>query len=261
MKQLLATAVLLLVLVGDAGAAGPYYVRVGGSDSTNCTGLADVDYDGSGTGEACAFSHPAYPLGAVGTTRILGANETLIIGPGSYMIGCGMPNNTCDNNAPYDSKLDVLPNGAKIYGAGYLTGDNTAPSAKPQLWGTKSVEWILNVDGTSDVDIQFLDLTDHSECGFRVGGNQCDESYPITQTYGRTGIYGFGGSNLNLRNLDIHGLSNFGINIGGFNGYTRTYVNVWGNSFGNVDGDRAGHSNTSFSGTISITNSRNYCHY
>lgn len=35
-----------------------YYVRNGGSNTTNCTGQADLDYDGSGTNENCAFSNP-----------------------------------------------------------------------------------------------------------------------------------------------------------------------------------------------------------
>src|SRR6185295_6037949 len=33
-----------------------YFVRTGGGTTTQCTGLANADYDGSGTGEACAYS-------------------------------------------------------------------------------------------------------------------------------------------------------------------------------------------------------------
>lgn len=249
---------ILSLLAGNVEAAGPYYVRTDGGTSTQCTGLADAAYDGSGTGEACAYIHPAWSIGATGTTGTLAANETLIIGAGQYMIGYGMPNTSgCSSSAPYDCVLDTLPNGAKIYGSNYASCDNTSRTSKPQLWGTQSVPYILHVESTSNVDIQCLDITDHSDCGFRVGGNQCSETYPNAETYARVGIYGFGGSGLNMKNLDVHGLSLYGLQIGGFNGWTREYVNVDGNYFANVEGDRAGHSNTSFSGTISILNSKN----
>lgn len=253
------TLLLILLFVSGSVDATDYYVRVTSTGTTTtCNGQADVDYDGSGTGEACAYAHPAWAIGATGTSGVLTNGDRLLIGPGSYMIGYGMPNTSgCSSSSPYDCLLDTIPSGVKIYGSNYLSCDNTSRTSKPQLWGTQSVPYILNVDATSNVDIQCLDITDHSDCGFRVGGNQCDESYPITETYGRVGIYGFGGSNLNFKNLDVHGLSYYGLQIGGFNGYTRDYVRIAGNHFANVEGDRAGHANTSFSGTITITNSQN----
>lgn len=41
-------------------ALNTYYVRPGGGNRTQCTGLSDVDYPGSGSGVACAVNNPMY---------------------------------------------------------------------------------------------------------------------------------------------------------------------------------------------------------
>jgi len=58
MKKLLLLTCIVFVLAQSVSAA-TYYLRPSGGTTTQCTGLANADYDGSGTGEACAWSAPA----------------------------------------------------------------------------------------------------------------------------------------------------------------------------------------------------------
>ena len=43
-----------------------YYVRTDGGSATQCTGLADAPYPGTGTGSSCAFSHPFWAIAPQG---------------------------------------------------------------------------------------------------------------------------------------------------------------------------------------------------
>ncbi len=72
--------------------AATYYVRTDGGTSTQCTGTADAAYPGSGTAKACAFNHPFWVLSAAGSPNKMVGGDTLIIGPGQYMMGFGAPN-------------------------------------------------------------------------------------------------------------------------------------------------------------------------
>ena len=67
-----------------------YYVRMDGGDTTQCTGLVDAPYPGSGTGQPCAWNHPFQALPPYGTARIA-VGDTLIIGAGNYRMGYGAP--------------------------------------------------------------------------------------------------------------------------------------------------------------------------
>jgi hypothetical protein len=71
-----------------------YYVRPDGGSAAQCTGRANAPYPGSGTAQPCAWDHPFRALPPGGTPRIAG-EDTLIIAPGSYMMGLGAPGRCC----------------------------------------------------------------------------------------------------------------------------------------------------------------------
>jgi hypothetical protein len=237
-----------------------FYVREDGGTPSECSGESDAAYPGSGTGQACALIHPAWAIGAPGTTALMSAGDTLIISPGQYMIGYGMPNTTGANCGPswkYDCVMSPIPAGSdsshktKIYGKGWDTGTGT----KPQLYGASNIPNILKTTG-SNIEIQYLDLTDHESCiswGSNLGDIGCgsDEN-------AKRGLFMKDGSNLYLKNVDIHGLSVGGILAFRLTDFTAEYVNIYGNGLdAGWDGDcnsvtDCSGENSSNSGTITF---------
>lgn len=62
MKKLLLAFLFILSMSSVASAAlsgTVYYVRPDGGTSTQCTGLIDAPYSGTGSAQPCALSHPA----------------------------------------------------------------------------------------------------------------------------------------------------------------------------------------------------------
>ncbi len=268
---------LFAVIATNSWAATTWYVRDDGGTSSQCTGTTNAAYSGSGTGQACAFIHPAYALGTgnAGVTGVMAGGDTLIIkdtassgGQATYAIGAGMPNtSSCSLSAPYDwpCTLRVIPSGPDSSHPTRILGSSYAScTSKPQLWGTQSVgdsnKGMLNASSASNIDIECIEFTDHSSCGFRLGATQCNETYGggFSQTYSRgPAIYAKGGTNFTLKNIDVHGLSDHGLHIGGINGLTLDSSTIDGNHGINWDGD-VGEVSTesSFSGTINILHTK-----
>jgi len=105
-----------------------YYIRADGGDSTQCTGNTNAPYPGSGSNQVCALSHPFYLLDTSGNWRIQGG-DTVIIGPGSYMMGYGAPNthSWCEAEGAFECHLPSLPSGneknpTRIIGSGWDSG-------------------------------------------------------------------------------------------------------------------------------------------
>lgn len=215
--------------------ATTWYVRTDGGDTTECTGTTDAAYPGSGTGQACAFEHPSWALGAGysstnHTNGVMQAGDTLII-QGSFKIGYGMPNTSgCSSAYPYACTLMQPPSGSdadhktKIYGYGYEAcepDDRSNPTNISELWGTDSVYHVLNIG--SNTDVKCLEITDHSGCMFRAPNNVhgnidndeangpivCSENYASSPgEYGRNGIQITDNSaNITMDNVIIHGMA------------------------------------------------------
>ena len=159
--------ILFLVLLLSFSLHGAtYHVRVDGGTVTQCTGLADAPYPGSGTGLACSWAHPYWALDGDGEW-ILAGGDTLHIHTGSYMMGYGAPNTDwCDPDGAYDCFARPLPSGpdedhpTKILGEGW----NRGCASPPELWGTERLYHIFSLEGTSHAEIRCLELTDHSGC-------------------------------------------------------------------------------------------------
>ena len=247
---LLALAILCLLPVLPA-AATTYYVRTDGGSSSQCTGKADAAYPGSGTGKACAWSNPSYALPPDDKPRIAGG-DTLIIGSGSYKIGYGAPGSDtgrCGSSWRYDCYLATIPSGpsasskTRILGKGY----NSGCTAPPSLWGTERVSQILSLEGTSNVEVGCLEITDHSDCVEFHSDNaaECERDKTPYGDWASVGIQASASRNAWLHDLNIHGLANRGIMAGGLTDWTVERVKIVANGWAGWDGDIGKNSSNS----------------
>ena len=255
----------------NTAAATTYYVRTDGGTSSQCTGLANAAYPGSGSGKACAFSHPFYALapGAKASnytpTTVLKPGDTLVIGSGSYMMGYGAPgaNTTmCYQPATWGCTIASIPSGIDSTHPTVVTGASC--SAPPQLWGTQRVSSIFDVEKAHDIAIKCLELTDHSTCieyyvptSGTGGVSACNRSTYPYGTWASNGIYAADVTNLTLQNLNIHGFADYGVNAGRLAGNTLLDgVTLRANGWGGWSGDLGGNNqNSTDSGTITVRNS------
>jgi len=220
--------------------AAVFYVRPDGGDATQCTGLADAPYSGSGTGQPCAWEHPFHALPPGGTPRIQGG-DTLLIGAGSYPMGFGAPGlEACEADSAFDCHMPPLPGGpdaahpTRILGAGWDAG---CPHP-PELWGTERSWFILNLAGSSHVEIGCLEITDHSGCvEFHTGGLACERDAPPYGPWASDGIYAVDSTDVDLHHLNIHGLATAGVRAGRLADWRVVDVRIAGNGWVGWEGD------------------------
>jgi len=219
-----------------------YYVRTDGGTATQCTGLVDAAYPGSGSNQSCAWSHPFIALPPGGTPRIDGG-DTLVIGFGSYMMGYGAPDpeSYCDSDSSGGCVMPPIPSGpdaahpTRILGKGWDSGCSNAP----ELWGTQRADLILDLTDTSNLEIACLEITDHSNCVEFHADTQlaCErDTYPFGE-WTVKGIYAEDSANVHLKNLDIHGFAVGGIHASRLTDWTVEYVRIAGNGLVGWDGD------------------------
>ena len=263
MKKILSLFFLggfLVIYFSFAGLAqaATYYVRTDGGTSTQCTGTTDAAYSGSGSNQACAFNHPFWVLSAAGSPNKMVGGDTLIIGPGQYMMGLDAPNTpSCSQYYPWDCRLRAVPSGTaaaptRILGKGWDTGC----ASKPQLWGTERSASIFDLNGSSNVQIQCLDITDHSSCmdSGPDSANVCNRNTYPYGPWALIGIVASDSSNVLLKNVNIHGLRS-GILAGRVGGWILEKTDIVANSFVGWDGD-IGATTSSNTGTVTFKNSR-----
>jgi len=233
-----------------SAAGSSYYVRSDGGSATQCTGLVNAPYPGSGTSQPCAWDHPFRALPPGGLPRIAGG-DTLIIASGNYMMGYGAPGaEICDPDSAWDCHMPPIPssstgNPTRILGSGWDAG---CPNP-PELWGTQRAGMVLNLTDASHVEVACLEITDHSGCvEFHTGGLACQrDSYPFGP-WAPIGIYAEDSANVHLQDLDIHGLAAGGIHAGRLTSWTVEDVRIAGNGWVGWDGDIDG--GDSNSGTL-----------
>ncbi|TQD51157.1 hypothetical protein, partial [Marilutibacter aestuarii] len=235
----IAGTLLLLALGTGAAQAATYYVRTDGGSAAQCTGRSNAAYPGSGSNQACAWNslHQALPAG--GTARIAGG-DTVYIAPGDYMLGWGAPGASggrCYDGGRYDCYLPPIPSGPSATSRTRILG--TSASNKARLWGTERVQYMLNLTGSSNVEIGNLEITDQSDCvEFHSDASaRCKrDSTPYGQWAG-VGIMASNSRNVYLHDLDIHGMANRGIVAGGLTDWTVENVKIVANGWAGWDGD------------------------
>lgn len=266
-------SVLLFGCLLDASTASgtTWFVRSDGGDATQCNGLVDAAYPGSGTAQPCAFNHPFWLLKPNGSGGLSGAptlqgGDTAIVGAGEYLMGVGAPNSSaCNASWGYDCTMPPIPSGpdaahpTKIYGKGW----DTKATPPPQLWGFGRSQKILNLVKSNNVEIRYLEITDHSDCIYNSVDpmKACNRSSPYNKPFAEVGIYATDSTNVLLKDLNIHGISKTGIWAGRLTDWTLDGVVLRANGFTGWDGD-TGHgligsgTDSSNHGTTTIRNSR-----
>jgi hypothetical protein len=233
-------ALLLCLLAASAAAsATTYYVRSDGGSAKQCNGLADRAY--AGDGGDCAWKHPSYALPPGEKARIAGG-DTLIIGAGEYMAGYGADGaDGCSRDYTWDCYMAKIPSGpgadakTRILGAGFDSGCK----APPVLWGTQRATLVLNLDGSSNVEVGCLDLTDHSDCiEFHSERDvRCERDRFPYGDWAQAGVGARRSDNVYLHDLAIHGFAHAGMFAGGLRDWTLERVKIRGNGWVGWDGD------------------------
>ncbi|WP_167285032.1 NEW3 domain-containing protein [Marilutibacter alkalisoli] len=236
---LLAFLALSALAAAGSATAATYYVRTDGGSAAQCTGTNNAAYPGSGSNQACAWNslHQALPIGA--TARINGG-DTVYIAPGEYMIGWGAPGaegGRCYSGGRYDCYLPPIPSGPSATSKTRILGLD--PARPPKLWGTERVQSMLNLNGSSNVEIGHLEITDKSDCvEFHTNSSaRCERNSAPYGQWASVGISASNSRNVHLHDLDIHGLANRGIMAGGLTDWTVERVKFVGNGWAGWDGD------------------------
>lgn len=269
MRALCMAAAFLLTasFLAHTAHAATYYVRTDGGTAFQCNGSADAPYPGSGSAQDCAWMDPTIPLplgddeyGHSIPPPLIHGGDTLVIGPGAYMVGWGAPGDSapgtsCSAGGGYLCEISNIPSGTDAAHPTIITGQSC--SSPPQLWGTQRVYEILK--NVHDIQIKCLELTDHSNCIEFYGPDSsyaCKrDAYPYG-TWGEAGIYANNVQNLYLYDLNIHGFASTGIQAGGLSGTTTLDgVRIVANGHAGFNGDLGSGSPSSDSGTILIQNS------
>ena len=238
-------ALPLLLGVATAARAGlTYYVRTDGGSAGDCNGLADAAYPGQGQGLPCAWNSPLVALPTDDSPRIDGG-DTLLIGPGDYIVGWGAPgleeSGRCYTDARYDCYPAPVPGGdstaarTRILGQGH-DGGCTAP---PRLIGVERVDLVFNLEGSDHVEVGCLEITDRSDCiEFHADDAvRCERDRQPYGPWASVGIWAKDSRDAWLHDLDIHGLAGRGIMAGGLRDWTLERVKINGNGWAGWDGD------------------------
>lgn len=254
MRNIILTILILLFAVNVQAAT--YYVRTDGGTGAQCDGLSDASVASTPN---CAWNSPNWPLPIrnQSTAYQISGGDTLIIGSGSYKIGCSdqagnctdsdynitVTADGCHNTYPYECALSAIPAGAdadnrtKIYGEGWDTGC----ANPPELYGVGGVKHILR---TNDfVDIRCFEITDHEDCGQFTPTNACSRDWSgnaYQQDWAQVGIRNYDGhyhEGVTIKDIDIHGMGDRGIKAGGFTDLLSEDTRLSGNHLGGWDFD------------------------
>ena len=195
-----------------------FFIRTDGGDATQCTGRADAKYPGSGSARNCAWKHPFIALPPSGAALIAGG-DTLLIGSGVYLMGDG------GYMQPIPSGTDSAP--TRILGKPGV--------AVPKLVGVNGVHRVLNLDGSSNVELGNLEVTDQSDCVHKHSKSAA--ACTSTMAWTRVGLYARNSRNVWMHDVNIHGMAKNGVNAGGLSDWTIERVKLNRNGSAGWDGN------------------------
>lgn len=243
MKKIFLT-ILFLFIVSPIWAAQTWYIGLDGGNKSQCSGLVDQPLSGA-SGTDCRLSNPLFAIGTEGgDTGLMSGGDTLYIHSGAYKIGFGYggTDGNCSNNAySQDCKARPIPSGpdvnhkTKILGEGW---DTEGLSRAPELYGVEGAFHILSLDGSDNVEIQNLIITDHAQCGRNHPHSAlfCNNSPPYGN-WAQNGIYAVDSENVLLKNLIIRGLAGRGVMAGRIQDWDVINVVISGNPNIDWEGD------------------------
>lgn len=255
----------------SAGTGTTYYVRVNGGTSTQCTGLVNADYSGSGTAQPCAFSNPSFAIGASSRAAKMVGGDILIIQNGTYQIGYGAPgfDTGCSTSYAYSCKLLPVPSGTaakptRILGEGYGTGCST----RPKLSGRERANSVFSIENSGYVEIQCLEITDGAECGggkantpydYYDAASGCNRNTYPHGNYALNGIAGEASHDIYMKNVNVHGLAGSGVTSARISNWSLVNVDMSYNSSAGWNGDIGGTDNTGYIKWVGGTVNWNGC--
>ncbi len=271
----------------STGPGTTWYIRPDGGTrfdanqpNGQCNGKYDAPYPGTGVDQNCAFNdfrflwddqsygNDAWVIAGGDTVVIEGcASNANQISPSSPNCRVGWDSNTgvaagstwCyyNPNAPYGCYNPTIPSGTptqptRILGANYAscsTGNTTNRSALTQIFGGFGVQYVLNLAGAVNVEVECLEITEHNEA---VPGTQgtcvkygspaypagCNSENPGMSDYDENGIVTDNKtSNVLLQDVYIHGHTTSGIQgpIGGALTMNRVFIGFNGFAGWNFD--------------------------
>lgn len=190
--------------------AATYYVRTDGGSASQCTGLSNAAYPGSGSAQACAWNNPQVAIPPAGTSPRIAGGDTLYISSGTYYMGSS-------------GYMQPIPGGSSASARTKILGSNC--SAPPKLVGTNSTTRLINMDGSSNIELGCLEITDEHDC---VLGSQNSAAVCAVgiDSYAKTGVYARNSSNLWLHDINIHGLASNGLQAGALTDLTMERVKI-----------------------------------
>ena len=215
-SKLLLSLSLGFAAIGSAHAT-TYYVRTDGGTASQCTGRSDAKYPGSGTARACAWKNPDIALPHSGSRRIKGS-DTLVIGGGTYKIGAS-------------GYMQSVPSGTSTAKTRIIGKSGT----KPKLVGIGGIHRVVNLDGSSYVELGNLEITDGSDCVYNHSQSvaNCTSSKP----WARVGVYGRASNHVWIHDVNIHGMAKNGVNAGDLSYWTLQRVKINKNGAAGWDGN------------------------
>lgn len=217
-KTTIAIIIAIITFLTSASTqAATYYIRTDGGTRTQCTGLADAAYSGTGNNQPCAWAQFRYAF--TDTTYgnfswAINGGDTLIVRGGPYRIGYQGPN-PGDHGGPNPGSpnaiaMPPIPSGTsqshtKILGENYQNC-----TAKSVIYAGYGAAGSFNLKGSSFVDVQCIETTDHAQCGRAGSENFCSSEAPYDD-YALSGIVsGAGTANISLKNFSAHGFASRG---------------------------------------------------
>lgn len=271
MKKILLT-LLFAFLISLPAWATTYYVRTDGGTSTQCTGTTNAAYPGSGTGQACAFSHPFYATGWCGdypntcTSGAMVGGDDVIIASGTYNVGYSASWSGCSSSWPYNCAMKDLPDGTSGNHTTFKGCSSTGcgGSGRPKFTGMGRTRHGISIKNSSYVDIQSIEITDTAAMGYGHATLSGGDSDSAEQTM-KWGITGLGWDNITIDDVYIHGLWHTGLYIGKGNNLSITNSTIYGNAYAGFDADvcqefglkcssTCTNQNMGITGTVNINN-------
>ena len=255
-----ASASITIAAVAPVSAGTTWYVRPDGGtrysvNVTNgqCDGKSDLAYPGTGTNQHCAFKDVRYlwqdgsynygpSSGVPGWGWIGSGGDTYLIRGSlatgvSYRIGWNNKSASCESDGcwgiqgdPYSSGIPAPPSGTatqhtRILGENYAACH--AASAKTQLHGGYGLYSVLQMSGSSYVDVACLDITDFSAC---IKGRDCNTTPGSLDDYAGAGVsWSNASTHDSLTDIHIHGLASAGMIGPTGNGVVMSYLDIIGN--------------------------------